>query len=101
MATFQLYTPADIPVADQDPPCGTGNTIILMAQAVPSATAVPCVASVPSGWDIGNVGIRQGRAWFWLNSDVARNHAVEVTLRPRDECNLEGTTEVPSDEPRI
>jgi hypothetical protein len=99
MATFQLFTPAELTVVDKDPPCGTGNTMILMAQAVPSATAVPCVASVPAGWDIGNVAIREGRGWFWLNSEVAGKHAVEVMLRPRDECDLAGTTEVPSDEP--
>ena len=46
---YQLFTPAELPIDDK-PSCGTGNVMILMAQSVPSATAVPCVAALPAGW---------------------------------------------------
>ena len=32
------------------PDCGTGHTMILAAQAVPSAAFLPCIAALPSGW---------------------------------------------------
>src|SRR5262249_515700 len=35
------------------PQCGTGHTMILTAQAVPSAALVPCVAALPAGWQVG------------------------------------------------
>jgi tRNA A-37 threonylcarbamoyl transferase component Bud32 len=61
--------------------CGTGSTVILMAQAVPSARWVPCVASLPSGWGFGHAAVHNGRARFSLNSDLAGNRAVVVTLQ--------------------
>ena len=32
------------------PSCGTGHSMILAAQAVPSAAVLPCIAALPSGW---------------------------------------------------
>ncbi len=40
--------PADLA---HHPACGTGDVMILMAQSVPTATAVPCIESFPAGWD--------------------------------------------------
>jgi hypothetical protein len=94
---YSLFTPTDLPIGDE-PSCGTDEVMILMAQAVSTATAVPCVAALPAGWDVGGVRVRRGDGRFWLNSDQAGDHAVEVTLRPPDECTVEGATEVPSDE---
>ena len=51
------------PVGDigADPPlCGTGDSMILAAQAVPSAALVPCVAALPSGWQVGGADIPPG-----------------------------------------
>jgi hypothetical protein len=96
--TAGMVTPAyDLGVSGT-PTCGTGNLMILMAQAVPSATAVPCIDSLPAGWDLGGVRVRRDRATFWLDSDRGGSHAVEATLlRPAD-CTVAGATEVPSDE---
>jgi hypothetical protein len=96
--TWNLLTPAhDLPI-DAKPSCGTGDGMILMAQSVPSATSVPCLATLPAGWDLGGVEINDGRGRFWLDSDLGGDHAVEATLRPRDECHVQGASEVPSDE---
>jgi membrane-associated phospholipid phosphatase/tRNA A-37 threonylcarbamoyl transferase component Bud32 len=78
--------------------CGTGDVVITVAQSVPSATLVPCVATLPAGWDLGGVHVKRGRSTFWLDSDLAGNRAVEATLTPRDECNVSDATPVPSDE---
>ncbi len=57
------------------PDCGTGNMMVLMAQSVPSATSVPCLATRPAGWQLGGVQIRNDRGRFWLDSDRAGRHA--------------------------
>jgi hypothetical protein len=72
--------------------------MILMAQSVPAATSVPCVATLPSGWSLGGLRVRKGESAFWLNSDRGGTHAVEATLRPAAACAVGGATEVPSDE---
>jgi len=77
------------------PPCrgSYDNLLILEAQAVPSAVLVPCVSSLPIGWTFGGWLIETGRARFWLDSDRAGIHAVEVELT-RD-CDISGAVEVP------
>ena len=98
--TYQLFTPVELPIDDK-PSCGINNVMILMAQSVPSATSVPCVASLPAGWSVGGARISRGEGQFWLNSDQAGKHALDVTLRPENECNISGATEVASDEPGL
>lgn len=73
------------------------DTLILMAQAVPRATKIPCIANYPAGWHFASMSIRDGEAQFTLNSDRAGISAVKVHLNPS--CDLEGATEIPSDEP--
>ena len=97
---YSMFTPVDLPIEDK-PSCGINNVMIMMAQSVPAATAVPCVASLPAGWSVGGVRISRGEGQFWLNSDQAGKHALEVTLRPESECNLVGASEVASDEPGL
>jgi hypothetical protein len=70
----------------------------LFAQAVPSATAVPCVTQLPTGWSMGGARAERGEARFWLDSEEAGHDAVEVRLLPADRCDVAGATPVPSDE---
>jgi tRNA A-37 threonylcarbamoyl transferase component Bud32 len=79
------------------PSCGTGHSMILSAQAVPSAARLPCVAALPSGWSIGRADISSGRARLWLDSDRAGPHAVTVTLSTT--CDTSGARQIPSDQP--
>jgi hypothetical protein len=71
--------------------------IVLEAQAVPTATLLPCVESLPTGWRVSDVFIRNGRARFTLDSDRAGPRAVTVVLERF--CNVPRVTRVPSDEP--
>ena len=80
------------------PSCGTGDLVVLAAQSVPSATAVPCLATLPAGWELGGVQVERGRARYWLDSDIGGKDAVEATLLPPGDCRVGGATEVPSDE---
>jgi hypothetical protein len=69
-----------------------------MAQAVPSASQLPCIELLPAGWTVSDVFVRNGRVRFALNSDRVGTHAVEVVLERT--CQLGGAkvTRVPSDE---
>ncbi len=93
-----MFVPVhDLPVSVA-PDCGTGRMMVLMAQSVPSATEVPCVASLPAGWELGGAHVERHEARFWLHSDLGGDRAVTATLVPRSECNVAGATPVASDE---
>ena len=79
------------------PQCDTGHATILAAQAVPSAALVPCVAELPSGWQVGGADIGSGHAKFWLDSDRAGAQAVTITLSAT--CDISGARQIPSDQP--
>ena len=73
------------------------DTLALVAQSVPTAAKVPCIANYPAGWHFASLSVRNGRTQFTLDSDRAGISAVKVTLEPR--CQTDGATEIPSDEP--
>ena len=79
------------------PICGTGNSMILSAQAVPSSAKLPCIAALPSGWTVGGTDIGNGHAQFWLDSDQAGGKAVTITLTAT--CDTAGAVRIPSDQP--
>jgi len=79
------------------PVCGTGHSMILSAQAVPSSAKLPCIAALPSGWTVGGTDIGNGHALFWLDSDLAGAKAVTITLTAA--CDTSGATRIPSDQP--
>ena len=79
------------------PTCGTGHSVILSAQAVPSAARLPCIAALPSGWSTGGADIASGKVSLWLNSDRAGDRAVTVTLTTA--CDTSGARQIPSDKP--
>ena len=66
----------------------------LQAQAVPSATLVPCLRALPAGWTVANVAVNNGRSVVTLNHDRAGTGAVEVRLTAA--CDPAGAVEVPS-----
>ena len=69
------------------------NLFILMAQSVPSATQLPCVAGLPAGWTFGGSQVQSGLTRFWLDSDRAGIHAVEVDLT--HSCDPSGGVDTP------
>jgi hypothetical protein len=70
-----------------------------MAQAVPSAVAVPCISSLPAGLSFGGAIVHDGLARFWLVSDLAGGTAVTVTLTRA--CDTSTARTVPSDESTV
>ena len=94
------------------PECGTSHTMILAAQAVPSAAFLPCIAALPSGWTAADPEIASGQASFVLNSGQAgRQSGLNLTLGPSlaaqatvtitltATCNTTGAQPIPSDQP--
>jgi hypothetical protein len=93
--TVYLLTP------DQDfeifpPTCRAQTTTVLMAQAVPTATAVPCIEALPTGLSFAGAIARNGEARFWLDSDRAGERAVTVTLA--GSCDTSNARPVATDE---
>jgi len=83
-------------IGSRAPTCGTGHSMILSAQAVPSSAVLPCIAALPSGWTVGGADITSGRSEFWLNSDEAGARALTVTLTAA--CDTSGAERIPSDQ---
>jgi hypothetical protein len=76
--------------------------LVLMAQAVPTATQLPCVDldNLTAEWSVTDIFVRKGRARFALDSlRQLEHHAVVVTLERT--CPFGRVTRVPSDHPGI
>jgi len=70
---------------------GSESAIFLLeAQAVPTATQIPCFERLPVGWRYGESDVRSGRVRVWLDSDRAGDKAVELTLS--GSCDISGAT---------
>jgi tRNA A-37 threonylcarbamoyl transferase component Bud32 len=79
------------------PRCSTGHSMILSAQAVPSAAMLPCIAALPPGWSTRGADISSGRVRLWLDSDRAGPGAITVTLAAA--CQTSGAHQILSDQP--
>jgi hypothetical protein len=75
------------------PSCGDGTTMQLMAQAVPTATRVPCIDDVPIGWSVDTSTIVRDKAVFTLNMSSA-TEMVTVTLEATCSATPDASTQV-------
>ena len=71
---------------------GGEDTLILAAQAVQSATMIPCITALAEGWSVGGFSARTGSVRFWMDSDRAGARAIEVELS--ESCDTSVATEV-------
>jgi membrane-associated phospholipid phosphatase len=92
----QQATQASYALAIKAPSCDhfNGEQLILEAQSVPSAAMVPCLKALPVGWNFGGMSVQDGSARFFLNSDVAGPHIVEITLTKA--CDTSRAQEIPA-----
>jgi hypothetical protein len=70
-----------------------------MAQAVPSASLVPCVRVLPAGWKLGDVAVNSGRALLSFDNDRAGRAAMVVRLTAG--CDPAGATQIVSDQQQV
>ena len=73
--------------------CADPEPLWLQAQAVPSASLVPCVELLP-GWRMLGANARNGWSGFTLDHDRAGSRALVVRLTPA--CDPAGSTQMPS-----
>ena len=85
----------DTSLYSTDVGCSDREALWLMAQAVPSASLVPCVQLRPVGWTLADVKVQDGRAHISLDTDRAGTAAVVVELTAS--CDLAGATQVNSE----
>jgi hypothetical protein len=100
VATLVLGTACGVDFAGHNTPsCDTHDDIsavTLEAQAVPTATRVPCLNELPTGVGLFSARISSGHAEFVLSSDRAGARALVVKLDAR--CDTKGATEIHSDQ---
>ena len=77
--------------AESAPDCRADQRLALVAQSVPGASYVPCVALLRTGWHTANFDARTGRTQFDLASDRA-DQPVVVDFRAR--CSSGGATAI-------
>jgi hypothetical protein len=80
-------------------PCTDLEPLWLQAQAVPSASMVPCVRYLPVGWSVAEVAVNNGRSVLTLDHDRAGAAALVVRLTAT--CNPSGAVEGPSARPGV
>ena len=110
---YSLLVPAGHSTGNT-PACGTSSTMILTAQAVPSAAFLPCIAAFPAGWTAVNDEIASGRASFGLDSgSLAGGGGVRfvlggqsgqlqtMTITLTATCDLTGARQIPSGQPGL
>jgi membrane-associated phospholipid phosphatase/tRNA A-37 threonylcarbamoyl transferase component Bud32 len=86
----------DTSLYSTDVGCSDREALWLMAQAVPSATLVPCVPLLPVGWSLAEVKVQDGRARISFDTDRAGAAAVVVELTAS--CDLAGAVELTSEQ---
>jgi hypothetical protein len=79
------------------PDCVEGGSAIIAAQSVPSATYVPCLNALPTGWEVASVTVDQDGTTVHLDSDRAGTGA--AVLRYEERCELEDAITAPDDQP--
>ena len=106
MTVSNLSAVGLVPLADsvvtissvmREPGCTrVSDPLILMAQSVPTASKLPCLNGLPVGWKMSDLQVRDRLTRFFLDSDRAGFHAMEVRLT--ESCDLRRATEIVSDE---
>jgi tRNA A-37 threonylcarbamoyl transferase component Bud32 len=99
VATFVSGTNNDLaaktPVNVANLRCDNLEPLWLQAQSVPSASLVPCVRSLPTGWGLAKLAVNDGRSVITFNND--RGGATAMVVRLTATCTPAMSTEVPSD----
>jgi hypothetical protein len=86
-------TGGSVTIVDATPECQSGRRLAILAQAVPTAAYVPCVADEDSPWRFSSLTVKDGRARLSLVyiDPEGRSARVELTRR----CDTSGASEQP------
>jgi hypothetical protein len=76
-----LSLPACMAGSSRPPGCNpSSSATILLAQAVPTATRVPCLRELPLGWRFNGMRVTDDGAEMWLSTTTGGTEAVEITF---------------------
>jgi tRNA A-37 threonylcarbamoyl transferase component Bud32 len=79
--------------------CTDLEPLWLQAQAVPSASLVPCVRALPVGWSLSDVAVNDGRSVIALHHDRTGGDAMVARLTAG--CDVGQATEQASGQPGV
>jgi hypothetical protein len=79
--------------------CTDLEPLWLQAQAVPSASLVPCVRPLPVGWSVTNVAVNDGRSVITLGHDRTGGDAMAARLTAG--CDVGQAAEQASGQPGV
>ena len=87
------------PTGLKDAGCDRYEPQWLAAQAVPSASRIPCMRALPAGWAVVGGTANNGRYEILIDHNVTSGGTEEEQLRVAltSGCDLSGTTEQPRD----
>jgi membrane-associated phospholipid phosphatase/tRNA A-37 threonylcarbamoyl transferase component Bud32 len=88
----------DTSLYTRDVDCTSREALWLMAQAVPSASLVPCVQLLPAGLSLNDVKVGDGRARITFNTDRPFQQEA-LTVQLAASCDLAGAQEISSEQP--
>jgi hypothetical protein len=91
VATACSATSESMPSCDRP----TEDIFVLEAQSVPSATRLPCIDDLPTGWSFTGSSVRDLETQIFLDHDRAGPHAVELIMT--DGCDTSAAVQVPPD----
>ncbi len=91
----QLVTQARVRMFCEPTSEGIESALVLMVQAVPSASVVPCINVYPPGWTLSAFDAKTDRVEITFDSDRGGVQALVVGLAPS--CRSSGST-LPPDE---
>ena len=82
-----------VTLVDATPECHPGRRLAVLAQAVPTAAYVPCIADEDSPWRFSSLTVEQGRARLSLVYIDPEGRSARVQLTRR--CDTSGASEQP------
>jgi hypothetical protein len=82
-----------VTLVDATPECEPGRRLAVLAQAVPTAAYVPCIADEDSPWRFTSLTVEKGRARLSLVYIDPEGRSARVQLTRR--CDVSGASEQP------
>jgi hypothetical protein len=82
-----------VTLVDATPECHAGRRLAVLAQAVPTAAYVPCIADEDSPWRFSSLTVEKGRARLSLVYIDPEGRSARVQLSRR--CDTSGASEQP------
>jgi hypothetical protein len=93
LAAAGCGTGGNITLVDATPECEPGRRLAVLAQAVPTAAYVPCIADEDSPWRFSSLTVEKGRARLSLVYIDPSGRSARVQLTRR--CDVGGASEQP------